>query len=168
LRDYAHWDSSADAAYGNLKDDPSEADTYGRLYNWYAVNTGKLAPAGWHVPSHAEWQTLIDFIGGAATAGGKLKETGFVHWRVPNTGATDEFDFTVLPGSWRLKEQPTVAESIESIDGTSAHFWTSTSHSNQQFAHHRSFSFDSGAVTGVTTNDHAKKSYGFSVRLIKD
>lgn len=168
LRDYSHWLSSEDAAYANLKDEPAQAATYGRLYNWYAVNSGKLAPAGWHVPSHAEWQTLIDFIGGASTGGGKLKETGFTHWRVPNTGATDEFDFTVLPAQWRLAEQPTLAESVENILGTSAHFWTSTSNAVPGFAQHRSFAFDTDDVTGVTTGDIAKKEYGMSVRLIKD
>lgn len=168
LRDYAHWESSADGAYTNLKDDATQANTFGRLYNWYAVNTGKLAPAGWHVPSHTEWQTLIDFIGGAGVAGGKLKEEGYVHWSVPNTGATDEFGFTVLPGSWRLNDQPTLPQSIESLVGKSAHYWTSTSHTLVDYAQHRSFAFDSEAVSGVLTNDFAKKSIGMSVRLIKD
>ena len=35
-------------------------NTYGALYNWYAVNTGKLAPIGWHVATDAEWTTLTD------------------------------------------------------------------------------------------------------------
>ena len=36
--------------------------TYGALYNWYAVNTGKLAPSGWHVPTDAEWTTLENYL----------------------------------------------------------------------------------------------------------
>jgi uncharacterized protein (TIGR02145 family) len=35
---------------------------YGALYNWYAVQTGKLAPAGWHVPSTTEVATLINYL----------------------------------------------------------------------------------------------------------
>lgn len=43
-------------------DDLNNKDKYGALYNWYAVNTGKLAPAGWHVPTDADWQKLQDFL----------------------------------------------------------------------------------------------------------
>ena len=52
--------------------------TYGALYNWYAVNTGKLAPKGWHVPADAEWTKLITFLGGEDVAGGKMKSTGTI------------------------------------------------------------------------------------------
>lgn len=44
--------------YNNL----ANKNTYGGLYNWYAVNTGKLAPAGWHVPTDADWQKLQDYL----------------------------------------------------------------------------------------------------------
>ena len=71
-------------------------DTYGALYNWYAVNTYKLCPVGWHVPSNAEWSTLETYLGGSNVAGGKLKETGTLHWNSPNSGATNESGFTAL------------------------------------------------------------------------
>jgi hypothetical protein len=45
-------------------DEKKYRDVYGALYNWYAVNTGKLCPKGWHVPSDAEWTELITFLGG--------------------------------------------------------------------------------------------------------
>ncbi len=51
-------------------------DIYGGLYNWWAVNTGKLCPTGWHVPSDGEWTTLTSTLGGENVAGAKLKETG--------------------------------------------------------------------------------------------
>jgi len=44
-----------------------------------------------------EWQILIDYLGGAEIAGGKLKEDGTLHWNSPNTGATDESGFCALP-----------------------------------------------------------------------
>jgi len=85
---------------------------YGVLYNWYAAMNGAASsssspsgvqgacPAGWHLPSTAEWTTLINSLGGAAVGGGKLKETGTAHWETPNTGATNEIFFTALPGGY--------------------------------------------------------------------
>jgi uncharacterized protein (TIGR02145 family) len=81
---------------------PARKVTYGVLYNWYTVNTGKLCPSGWHVPSDAEWTVLTDYLGGENIAGGKLKESGFKHWNSPNTGATNETSFSALPGGDRL------------------------------------------------------------------
>src|SRR5690554_3461161 len=87
--------------------------TYGVLYNWTAAMDGEassttnpsgiqgVCPAGWHLPSDAEWTELTDYLGGESVAGGKLKETGTTHWASPNTGATNETGFTALPGGGR-------------------------------------------------------------------
>ncbi|HNX54849.1 MAG TPA: FISUMP domain-containing protein [Prolixibacteraceae bacterium] len=56
---------------------------------------------GWHIPSNAEWATLIGNIGGMDNAGGKLKEIGISQWLSPNTGATNETGFTAIPGNYR-------------------------------------------------------------------
>jgi uncharacterized protein (TIGR02145 family) len=77
-------------------------DTYGAMYNWYAVNTGKLAPTGWHVPTHDDFTVLTTYLGGVSNAGGKLKEAGTSHWLSPNEGATNEAGFTALPGGERF------------------------------------------------------------------
>jgi uncharacterized protein (TIGR02145 family) len=71
---------------------------YGALYDWYAVNTGKLCPIGWHVPSLIEWRTLIQYTGNASLAGRNLKEAGTSHWPYPNSEAKNEIGFTGLPG----------------------------------------------------------------------
>jgi len=76
-------------------------NTYGALYNWYAINTGKICPTGWHVPTDAEWTTLTNYLGGENMAGGKLKESGTTNWVSPNTAATNETGFTALPGAHR-------------------------------------------------------------------
>ena len=89
-------------AWCYYENDSANGEKYGKLYNWHAVNDRRqLAPEGWYVPSNAEWQTLIDYYGGQEVAGGKMKETGMVHWNSPNTGATNEHGFSVLPGGHR-------------------------------------------------------------------
>jgi uncharacterized protein (TIGR02145 family) len=83
------------------KDPVANKNIYGALYNWYAVNTNKLCPKGWHVPTDAEWTTLTTYLGGESSAGGKLREKGITHWQKPNDGATNESGFTTLPGGYR-------------------------------------------------------------------
>ena len=64
-------ESPAWCYYNNV---PKNGQEYGRLYNWYAVNDPRgIAPAGWHVPTDAEWQTLIASCGGMGAAFSKLK-----------------------------------------------------------------------------------------------
>lgn len=82
-----------DTAY---RDDPKAGEKYGKFYNWYAVNDPRgLAQQGWHVPSDAEWKQLIDFLGGADVAGGKMKSTS--GWERGGNG-TNESGFNALPG----------------------------------------------------------------------
>jgi uncharacterized protein (TIGR02145 family) len=90
-------------------DDEANAATYGRLYGPNAFMRGAAsssanpsgiqgaAPQGWHIPSPAEWQQLITALGGVSLAGGKMKESGTVHWQSPNTGATNESLLAALP-----------------------------------------------------------------------
>ncbi len=98
--DNDEWEVLVDGAFCNYNNTTNidTIATYGRLYNWYAVNTGKLAPKGWHVPTDAEWRKLTNYLGGEDVAGGKLKEIGTTHWNSANTGATNETGFTALPG----------------------------------------------------------------------
>jgi uncharacterized protein (TIGR02145 family) len=99
VTDFIEWSDLITGVYCWYKNDASAYKaTYGALYNWFTVSTGKLCPAGWHVPSDAEWTTLYGYLGGAGVAGGKLKETGTTHWISPNTGATNSSGFTALPG----------------------------------------------------------------------
>ena len=86
------WYNNDKATYGN---------TYGAIYNWYAVDTDKPCPTGWHVPTENEWTILTNQLEGQTNAGKKLKETGTAHWPAPNNEATDEYGFTALPGGAR-------------------------------------------------------------------
>ena len=103
VTDSTEWSNLTTGAYCNYDNDANNATTYGRLYNWYAVNDSRnIAPTGWRVPTEDEWTILSVYLGGRTVAGGKLKETGTTHWISPNTGATNETGFTALPGGIRV------------------------------------------------------------------
>ena len=99
VTDSIAWWNLTSGAYCIYRNDVNNLATYGRLYNWYAViDSRKLTPAGWHIPTDAEWTTLTDYLG--STCGDKLKEKGPNHWGGDNT-ATNETGFTALPGGNR-------------------------------------------------------------------
>jgi uncharacterized protein (TIGR02145 family) len=111
-------------AYCEYNNDINNVTTYGRLYNYYAANDSRgIAPAGWHIPSWAEWNTLSDWLNGDAVAGGKEKEAGYAHWMSPNTDATNSSSFTALPGGVRNNLTP--GWGYHEM-GATANFWTST------------------------------------------
>ncbi len=78
-------------AYDNKE---SNAAIYGYLYEWETAQN--IAPVGWHLPSQAEWEKLVSYLGGKEKAYPKLVEKGTLHWRSPNNG-TNESGFTALP-----------------------------------------------------------------------
>lgn len=101
VTDVTEWINNLTGEYCWYNNEIANKNTYGALYTWNVVKTGKLCPAGWHVPSDVEWNALISYLGGINDAGGKLKESGTTHWTSPNTGATDEVSFKALPGGYR-------------------------------------------------------------------
>lgn len=97
------WSAFGDTHYCYYQNDTQNAETYGALYNQQCILDSRgLAPTGWHIPNLSEFQTLIDYLGGEAVAGGKLKEFATVHWNQPNLGANNESGFTALPGGCRM------------------------------------------------------------------
>ena len=100
-------------------DDVANKDLYGALYNWFAVDKGKLCPTGWAVPARDSWGALADALGGDVVAGGPIKEPGTVHWQAPNAGATNLSGFSALPAGMR-----NVAGSFDQM-GQVALWWTS-------------------------------------------
>jgi uncharacterized protein (TIGR02145 family) len=161
------WSSFETGAYCDYNDDPSNSTTYGRLYNWFAIdnnaskvssNGGKnVCPTGWHVPSDAEWTILLTYSGGQTLAGGKLKETGTAHWLTPNTGATNETGFTALPGGLRDANMGEYGNI-----GYTGDWWSTTAMygmpTNWEMKHNAS---------SLTKRDPLQR-YGFSTRCIKD
>ena len=100
--DYNTWNGLSSPAYAHYDNDASNSATYGLLYNGFATTDEfGLCPSGWSIPSTADWTALGDSLGGAATAGGAMKESGTDHWVAPNTGATNASGFSALPGGQR-------------------------------------------------------------------
>ena len=142
--------------------------TYGVLYNWTAAMDGEassttnpsgiqgVCPAGWHVPSDAEWTELTDYLGGTG-AGGKLKETGTTHWASPNTDATNETGFTALPGGYRY------FSGNFSLIGNYGYWWSATENSTSN-AWYRYMNYYGSSVNRIDTS----KEDGFSVRCVRD
>lgn len=63
ITDNAAWALLTTGAYSNYNNTEAEGDTYGRLYNWFAVNDNRnLAPAGWHIPTMNEWMILENYL----------------------------------------------------------------------------------------------------------
>jgi len=141
------WYNNDSITYSNL---------YGALYNWHTVNTKKLCPTGWHVPTDIEWTTLTTFLDGLAIAGGKLKEVGITHWQSPNTGATDSVNFKALPGGLRAN-----SATFEGL-GIFTFWWSSISYGAD--AWFRNVYYNNTAIG----RDNYDKQFGFYVRCLSD
>lgn len=153
------WDYLTTGAYCNYNNTANldTIATYGCLYNWYAVNTGKLCPSGWHVPDDEEWIALTNYLGGTNIAGGKLKESGTTHWTSPNVEATNETGFTALPGGDRISDG-------NFSDIGDIGYWWSTSETNENYT----WSIVILNNLGEVFMFEGLKKMGFSVRCKKD
>ena len=134
MLDYYNDETGTRTWYDNLE---SNNQIYGTLYSVYAVKTEKLCPIGWRVPTENDFLILTDFAGGYEQAGGKFKETGTIHWFGPNTGATNEFGLTALPGgklNRYMHPDPNIYWTDDYYDiGEIGMWWTSTTTSGNNF-----------------------------------
>jgi uncharacterized protein (TIGR02145 family) len=156
ITDSVQWRNTGSHGYCYNSNKKENLDTYGCLYNWWAVSSGKLAPKGWHVATEDEWKTLINYMGGYDVAGGYMKDTTL--WQTPNSGASNVKGFKILPGGIREWDGSWV------VPGTEAYFWT-----NKYYDKH-----DCSIFIETWYNSTAARvncSYfqsGFYVRCIKD
>jgi uncharacterized protein (TIGR02145 family) len=151
------WSNVNTEAYCLLNADTNLAHIYGVIYNGYAIlDTRLICPEGWHVPSDLEWSILDNNLGAPTLVGGKLKESGFSHWKSPNTGATNESGFTALPGGGK-----NILYMPQYLQG--GYWWTSTSQNSTTIWTRRLT--NTSATLFSSTSD---KRYGFSVRCVKD
>ncbi len=144
---------------------------YGVLYNWTAAMAGSasdsanpsgvqgVCPTGWHLPSDAEWTELTGYLGGKEVAGDKLRETGTTHWYSPNSGATNEYGFTALPGGGRYNTKVGEFGDVQFIG-----YWWSATESNDTTSISRWMYYGASPVY----KDNFNKELGFSIRCVKD
>ncbi len=140
---------------------------YGVLYNWSAAvgsqgsskgsNVQGVCPDGWHLPDDYEWEQLIDYLGGKDVAGGKLKESGYWHWNMPNAGATNESGFSARAGGRR-----NMGGNMFFLNQFG--FWWAANETTDNRGRSISMSSDSSNVVNNVTS----KEMGFSVRCIRD
>jgi len=159
VTDLTAWAALTTGAYCYYNNDSTTyAATYGKLYNWYAVNDPRgLAPEGWHIPTDFEWTTLGNCLGGATVAGGAMKETGTTHWLTPNTGANNSSGFAGLPGGTRNS-------SGKFFDVGILGYWWSSTEDYTSVAWYRYLHYGNGDIYRY----YDYKQFGFSVRCLRD
>lgn len=167
VADSAAWSQAEKPAYCWLNNNETKyKNTYGALYNWHAVGTGKLCPSGWHVPDNEEWEVLRQYLSGyegTSNDGGMLKESGTAHWASPNLGATNETGFAALPGGGR-GSNGSFDDFMLGTDGTNGSWWTS-SLETQNGSYFMGIKYDS---MGLFSGASSERSHGISVRCVKD
>lgn len=155
-----NWAATTEGVYCHYDNDSSISRVFGKLYNFFAVKDPRnLAPVGWHIPTKEEWQNLVDATGGRQLSGGNLKETGNVHWNLPNHGATNTFGFRALAAGNRND----VGNYINLK--SNAFWWTNTEITGAgTFGVHYSMYTN----TAYCESANADRHMGFTVRCVKD
>ena len=155
------WSTLSTPAYCWYNDNAGNANPFGALYNWYAVDTmsngnKNVCPSGWHVPSQSEADILINYLGGEDVAGIPAKEAGNVHFLSNNETATNTSGFTAMPAGYRVNTS-------YYEKGYYAQYWetTSTSANNAAFM---DIEYDGEYIY----NANQAKKRGNSIRCIKD
>jgi uncharacterized protein (TIGR02145 family) len=166
----ASWQTTTSGAWAYCNNDASTNCPYGKLYNWYAcVDSRQLCPTGWHVPTDAEYITLVDFLDPLAqggnilnNAGEKMKSTGTIEagtglWFSPNAGATNSSGFSALPSGNRVQFGTYV------LFGYYGYLWSSTAF-DTDYAWYRPIDGSSGTIS----RGFIQKQNGYSVRCVRN
>jgi uncharacterized protein (TIGR02145 family) len=146
----------------------NEADSclvYGGLYQWdemmqYSSSEGVqgICPQSWHLPSVAEYNTLLSHLEGGINHGGQMKETGTRHWNNPNSGANNKSGFTALGAGYRYNTNPYFA----GLKITNLLITSSQQDATSAFSIELLYDKPNTQLTALL------KVYGFSVRCVKD
>ncbi len=135
--------------------DPDKGETYGKLYNWYAVSDPRgLCPAGWRVANADDWAALTEMAGGPGLAGRALKSS--YAW-IGGKEGTDEFGFAALPAG------AVSALNGYSAQGEAAVFWAP----EEVSANYAEYRVIHMSRVGVFLNEDLKMT-GMSVRCVRE
>ena len=121
-------------------------DIFGAIYNWHAVNTGKLCPTGWHVPTYSEWTTLIYSCGCGVGTFDDTRQNASVNCELIFGSGFTPFIHGEL-GDWGFMR--------------SIYWWSATTWPTEcrvPYAY----------IIGWVLNSVNPQSYGYSVRCLKD
>lgn len=151
LAENLNYDVGNSSCYDNSA---SNCTAYGRLYDWETATS--VCPTGWHLPSDDEWTELINYLGGEALAGGRMKETGTSYWNSPNSDASNSSGFSARPGGRQL------TNGYANIN--QAGYWWSSTESSSTSAYNRYLIYNGGSVTKTGPD----KGTGQSVCCVKD
>lgn len=151
------WQNLLSGGWSNIDNVADNNETYGKLYNWFAVSDErKLCPQGWKIPSDDDWTVLTSYLGGLDVAGGKLKSTGITFWGIPNAWANNLSFFTGLPGGFR--DQLGLFFGV----GYYAIWWTSTSNGAEAWSRYVYNEFN------YASKETLSKNQGLSIRCLSE
>jgi uncharacterized protein (TIGR02145 family) len=167
VTDDAQWLATTTGAYCVYNNDAATYDKYGKLYNWHAVKTGKLAPAGWHVATYNDWMALLDYVNknyksdsySVAQALCASKDWPFnYNPLLPGSAlaSNNKSGLSALPGGFRY-------ERFDSADSY-AFFWTGTQVGNGSVC----YTELEAICEKLTYDTDSHMYYGMSVRCVKD
>ena len=154
VKDANAWANLRTGAWCYYENNTANGSSYGKLYNWYAVNDPRgLAPNGYHIPTDEEWTILTDNLGGESVASKKMKNSS--GWQ-NNGNGTNTSGFAGLPGGFRGFNG-----NFNLIGGYG--YWWSSSEANTSYAWSRELNYNDGK-----SDEYNYKQDGFSVRCLKD
>jgi uncharacterized protein (TIGR02145 family) len=155
VKDPKEWESLSTGAWCYYENDFMNVNKYGKLYNWYAVNDPRgLAPKGWHIPTLAEFDTLLMAVDYNANA---LKESGQGIY----TSGTNTSGFSAMLAGFR--EPGGDFYVLAGKAGGNAYFWSSSVYETVYasnlllYGGGHNFKFEAWIMNS-----------GFSVRCLKD
>lgn len=178
VTDDDEWENLSSAAYCWYDNDINNGNTYGALYNWYAINTGKLCPAGWHVSTDEEWTELENYLTDngynydGSTGGGRLNigkalvnDSGWV--RIIAEGAVGNTDYPEYRNKSGFAALPGGGRGSDGIFDTIDYFgnWWSATEFNTNDAWYRYMYYSN---SHVNRSYYYSKNHGFSVRCVRD
>ncbi|MBO4646303.1 MAG: fibrobacter succinogenes major paralogous domain-containing protein [Bacteroidales bacterium] len=157
VTDKQRWVDCKSPAFCWYDNNASNKDTYGGLYNWYAINAGNICPNGWHVATDADWNTLENKVGGRDKAAQALRESGTDHWKAADGDFKDSYGFGMYAGGFRNAYGDFTWQTVD------AGYWTATGKTPSYAWNRTAYYYDNHL------NRHEiQKCFGYSVRCVKN